>query len=71
MYSEVSFVDGAAQKPVDRYAKLKCKYYNKRITTRDDRNVQFHDQEERKSNSTKGAHTLTHNKIINKIIQDR
>ena len=48
--------------------KLRYKYYNKRITTRDNGNVQFHDQEESKLNSTininSGAHTLTHDKII-------
>ena len=48
--------------------KLRYKHYNKRITTRDDGNVQFHDQEESKLNSTinanSGAHTLTHDKII-------
>ena len=41
---------------------------NKRITTRDNGNVQSHDQEESKLNSTisenSGAHTLTHDKII-------
>ena len=50
--------------------KLSYKDYNKRITTRDNGNVQSHDQEESKSNSTisanSGAHTLTHNKIIKK-----
>ena len=44
--------------------KLSYKYYNKRITTRDNGNVQSHDQEESKLNSTinanSGAHTLTH-----------
>ena len=39
------------------------KYYNKRITTRDNGNVQCHDKEESKLNSTinanSGAHTLT------------
>ena len=44
--------------------KLSYKYYNKRITIRDDGNVQSHDQEESKLNSTinasSGAHTLTH-----------
>ena len=48
--------------------KLRYKYYNKRITTRDNGNVQFHDQEESKLNSTininSGGHTLTHDKII-------
>ena len=55
--------------------KLKYKHYNKRITTHDNENVQFHDQEESKLNSTikvnKGALTLTHDRIINKFIQQR
>ena len=55
--------------------KLRYKHYNKQITTRDNANVQFHDQEESKLNSTinvnKGAHTLTHDKITNKFIQQR
>ena len=53
--------------------KMRCKHYNKRIRTRKNDNVQFHDQEENKLNSTinvnKGAYTLTHDKIINKFIQ--
>ena len=53
--------------------KSRYKYYIERITTRDSGNVQFHDQEESKLNSTinvnKGAHTLTHGKIINNVIQ--
>ena len=44
--------------------KLSYKYYNKRITTRDNGNVQSHHQKESKLNSTInakiGAHTLTH-----------
>ena len=48
--------------------KLWYKCYNKRITTRDNGNVQFHDQEQSELNSTinvnEGFHTLTHNKII-------
>ena len=44
--------------------KLSYKYYNKRITTRDNGKVQSHDKEEIKLNSTittnSGAHTLTH-----------
>ena len=44
--------------------KLSYKDYNKRITTRDNSNVQSHDKEESKSNSTissnSGAHALTH-----------
>ena len=44
--------------------KLSYKYYNNRITTRENGNVQPHDQEESKLNSTitanSGAHTLTH-----------
>ena len=46
--------------------KLTYKYWNKRITTRDNGNVQSHDQEESKLNSAiyanSGAHTFTHNK---------
>ena len=42
--------------------KIRYKCYNKRITTRDNGNVQSHDQEESKLNSTNnansGAHTL-------------
>ena len=52
---------------------LSYKYYNKRITTRDNGNVQSHDKEESKLNSTvaanSGAHTLTHDWIIKKSIQ--
>ena len=48
--------------------KLRCKYYNKPITTRHNGNVQSHNQEESKLNSTinpnRSAHTLTHNRII-------
>ena len=44
--------------------KLSYKYYNKRIATRDNGNVQSHDKEESKLSSTitanSGAHTLTH-----------
>ena len=44
--------------------KLSYKYYNKRITNRDNGKVQSHDKEESKLNSTitanSGAHTLTH-----------
>ena len=44
--------------------KLSYKYYNKRITTHDNGDVQSHDQEESKLNSTitanSGAHKLTH-----------
>ena len=44
--------------------KLRYKYYNKRIATRDNGNVQFHDQDEIKLNSTtnanNSAHKLTH-----------
>ena len=47
------------------------KYYNKQITTRDNGNVQSHDKEESKLNSTittnSGAHTLTHDQIVKKI----
>ena len=48
--------------------KLGYKYYNKWITTRDSGNVQSHDWEESKLNSTinasKGSHTLKHEKRI-------
>ena len=48
--------------------KVKNKYYNKQITTRDNGNNQSHEQEESKFNHTintnSGAHTLTHDKII-------
>ena len=51
--------------------KLSYKYYNKWITTRDNGNVQSHDQEESKLNSTvnagSGAHTLTYDQIIKTI----
>ena len=51
--------------------KLSYKYYNKRITTRDNGNVQSHDKEESKLNSTitakSGAHTLKHDQIIKKV----
>ena len=43
---------------------LSYKYYNKRITTRDNGNGHSHDEEEKKLNSSiianSGAHTLTH-----------
>ena len=48
--------------------KLSYKYYNKRITTRDNDNIQSHDQDESKLNSTinanSGAHTLAHYLVI-------
>ena len=44
--------------------KLSYKYYNKRITTRDNGKVQSHDKVESKLNSTitanSGAHTLSY-----------
>ena len=50
---------------------LSYKDYNERITTRDNGNVQSHDKEESKLNSTinanSGAHTLTHDQIIKKV----
>ena len=53
--------------------KLSYKDYNKRITTRDNGNVQSYDKEESKLNSTintnSGAHTLAHDQIIKKSIQ--
>ena len=52
--------------------KLKYKYYNKRITTRDKGNVHCYDQEEeRKLNSTiyvnSGAHTVANEKYLHYI----
>ena len=48
--------------------KLRYNYYNKLITTRDNSNVQSHDEKENKLSSAinvnSGAHTLTHDKII-------
>ena len=48
--------------------RLRYKYYNKWITILNNRNVQSHDQEESKWNSTmnanSSAHTLPHDKII-------
>ena len=48
-------------------------YYNKRITTRDNRNVLSYDQEKSKLNSTinanSGAHTIRHEKKKKKSIQ--
>ena len=50
--------------------KLSYRYYNLRITTRDNGNVHSHDQEESKMssniNTNSGAHALTHDKIIAK-----
>ena len=40
--------------------KLSYKYYNKRITTRDNGNVQSHDQAESKLNSTITANSAAH-----------
>ena len=51
--------------------KLSYKDYNEWITTRDNGNVQSHDKEKNKSNSTisanSGAYTLTHDQIIKKV----
>ena len=48
--------------------KLRNKYYNKLVTTRENGNIKSHGQEENKLNSTinakSGFHTLTHDKII-------
>ena len=53
--------------------KLSQKYYIKQTTTRDNGNVQSHDQEESKLNSSitanSGVHTLTYDKIIKKSTQ--
>ena len=47
---------------------LRYKYYSKRITTRDNGNVQYHNQEESKLTSTinvnSGAHTIPDDKMI-------
>ena len=55
--------------------KLIYKDYNKRITTRDNDNVQSQDQEESKLNSTinanSGAHTLTHDQITKNVYSIR
>ena len=55
-----------------KYKKVRWKHYNKRITTRNNENVQSHDQEESKLNSTtnadSGAHLLTDDKIMIKVI---
>ena len=52
---------------------LRYKYNNKQIAKRDNGNVQSHDQEESKLNSTinpnSGAHTLTDDKDNKKSIQ--
>ena len=49
--------------------KLRFKYYNKRIATRENGNVQSHEPEEsilnRTINANSGVHTLTHYKTIN------
>ena len=54
--------------------KLRQKYCNKQVTTPDNGNVQFHDQEENKLKNTinmnKGVHTLTHNKLISSFSKD-
>ena len=51
--------------------KLSCKYYDQRITSRDNDNAHSHDQEVSKLNSTiktnSGADTLTHKKIIKSL----
>ena len=56
----------------DEKKKKSYKYYNKRITTPDNGNVQSRDPEESKSNSTihenSGAHTLTHDEMIIKKV---
>ena len=53
--------------------KLSYKYYIKQTTTRDNGNVQSHDQEDSKLNSSittnSGVHTLTHDRIIKKSTQ--
>ena len=53
--------------------KSRYNYYNQRITTRDNGNVQFHGKEESKLDSTinanSGAHTLTHDKIAKNLFK--
>ena len=52
---------------------VKYKYYNKPITIPDNDNIQSHDQEESKTNSTinknSGANTLTYDKKNKNPIQ--
>ena len=47
--------------------KLSYKGYNERITTHDNGNVESHDREDSKSNSTSngnsGAYTITHDQV--------
>ena len=54
--------------------KSSYKYYNKQIATRGNGNVQSHDQEESKLNSTtkanSGVHTLTEDKIIKTLFNE-
>ena len=54
--------------------KSSYKYYNRQVTTRDNGNVEFHDQEESKLNNTinvnKSVHTLTDDKIISSFNKD-
>ena len=55
--------------------KLSYKNYNKPITTLDNHDVQSHDEEESKLNSTinanSGTHTLTHDQIIKRVYSIR
>ena len=54
--------------------KSSYKYYNRQVTTRDNGNVEFHDQEESKLNNTinvnKSVHTLIDDKIISSFNKD-
>ena len=54
--------------------KSSYKYYSKQIATRGNGNVQSHDQEESKLNSTiktnSGVHTLTEDKIIKTLFNE-
>ena len=72
-YSEVSDVFLQFILKLNDEKKLSYKYYNKQITTRDNGNLQSHDQEESKLNSTiianSGALALTYDQIIKKSIQ--
>ena len=47
--------------------KLSSKYYNEQITTHDNGNIQSHDQEESKLNSTI-TQKVKRNKILTKIL---
>ena len=72
-YSEVSDVFLQFILKLNDEKKLSYKYYNKQITTRDNGNLQSHDREESKLNSTiivnSGALALTYDQVIEKSIR--